>query len=490
MLILEIHPNSPLSIFQQIVGQLVRMIEAGQLKKGERLPATRELAKKLGINRSTVVRAYEELWALGYVESQMGGYTYVRERKQIVKRHSFDEQSAFPATAVFCRGNKMKDLNAEKYTSMQEERDEGFVDMRMLEPDYRLIDRNKFKTITRELLSDKTINPFSYSSPLGYEPLRKALLKQMQLHQVHAQLDNIMISNGTQHSLHLIFQAYTKPGDCIAIESPSYSMIIPLLRYYKLDVVDVPVLDDGPDLEQFKKEVKQRKIHLFYTMPTFQNPTGVTMPQQKREELLDICYANGVVIIEDSIEEEMKFFDKVHLPIKSMDRKGMVIYLGSFAKVLAPGMRVSWIVAHPLAIQQLSGLHRIFDLSGNTFIQMVMQRFLEGGHYERHLRKLTRAFRSRMELSFELLKSLSEPKLIRWKEPLGGYLIWVQLLTRQLPQDPESYFKEFGVRVSDGRKFFFTPVSRSYVRLSIAKCNEEEIREGLESFAKAVGQLA
>ncbi len=490
MLVLEIHPNSPLSIFQQIVGQLVRMIEAGQLEKGERLPSTRELAEKLGVNRSTVVRAYEELWALGYVESQMGSYTYIRDRKQIIKRHSFDEQSAFPAAAVFRRSNEIINLQVEKYTSMQAGRDENLVNMQMLEPDYRLIDRNKFKAITRELLSDRAINPFSYSSPLGYEPLRKALLKQMQLHQVYAQLENIMISNGTQHSLHLIFQAYTKPGDCIAIESPSYSMIIPLLRYYKLDVVEVPVLDDGPDLEHFKREVKQRKIHLFYTMPTFQNPTGVTMPQQKREELLDICCMNDVVIIEDSIEEEMKFFDKVHLPIKSMDRKGRVVYLGSFAKVLAPGMRLSWIIAHPEAIRQLSALHRIFDLSGNTFIQMIMHRFLVGGHYERHLRKLTRAFRSRMELSFEFLKSLSKSNLIHWKEPLGGYLIWVQLLTRQLPQDPESYFREYGVKVSDGRKFFFTAVSRSYVRLSIAKCNEDEIKEGLVRFAKAIGQLA
>src|SRR6056297_1149427 len=210
MLLLHIVPDSRLSIFQQIVDQLVDMIESGKLEKDERLPSTRELAEKLGVNRSTIVRAYEELWALGYVESQMGGYTYVRERKEIVREHFPDESTAFPLAEVFDRGARIEDLNVEGYASMKEDGEKAFIDMRMLEPDYRLIDRNRFKTIIWELLNDKAMNPFAYSSSMGYEPLRKVLLKQMQLHQVYAGLDNIMISNGTQHSLHLIFQAYTK----------------------------------------------------------------------------------------------------------------------------------------------------------------------------------------------------------------------------------------------------------------------------------------
>jgi 2-aminoadipate transaminase len=144
---------------------------------------------------------------------------------------------------------------------------------------------------------------------------------------------------------------------------------------------------------------------MLFTMPTFHNPTSVTMPQARREELLCLCEKHKIIIVEDSIEEEMKYFGKVHLPIKSIDTHGIVIYLGSFSKILAPGFRLGWIIADKECIQRLTSLKTIFDLSSNTFGQMMLYQFCKGGYYELHIRKFLRAFKRERNAIWRVLRA-------------------------------------------------------------------------------------
>lgn len=486
MLVLDINKERPQTVFRQIVDQIINLVTTGILFTGYKMPSTRELADKLGVNRTTVVRAYEELWSLGYIESSPGSYTYVRERKRIIKTNetnNFDEELI---SSLFVSSKEIDFKTIRGFRNNIKNGNQQFIDFQRLEPDSRLLDRKLWSNFFRNSLYDNSFDVFGYSNPRGYVPLLNDIVNHMRLHCINVSEENILITNGSQNSLHLIFQTYLSKNDVVVVESPTYSMLIPLLRYYGVKVLEVPVIDDGMDLTCFKKVIKTTKVKMVYTMPTFHNPTGITMSQKKREVLLSICEREGIIIVEDSIEEEMKYYGKVHLPIKSMDRKGIVIYLGSFSKIVSPGLRIAWVVANQHCIDQLTTVKTTFDLSTNTISQVLLHHFLSSGNYEIYIRKVMRVFKNRMNTALKYLKQNMPMEKVSWKEPLGGYLLWLKLNTKKRDINFEDYFRNYNVLISNGSSFFYSPGDDFYIRISISKSNEEEIKRGLNSLARGI----
>lgn len=487
MLLLSIQRKTKQSVFNQLVNQIVELIETGSVPEAYQMPSTRHLSIQLGVNRSTIVKVYEELWALGYLESSQGSYTKVRKRKS-VSLNARKNRADYVDKRFDLKGKHLpKPETLKSYSDLIFTEDDGCINLQKLEPDPRLVDKKQMSACFRDLMGNENLNLFGYNHPLGYGPLRKAILAHMKMHSINAGEDNILITNGSQNSLQLIFQAFISPEDTIAISSPTYGMIIPLLKHYGPKVVEIPVMDTGIDLLALNRVLEKQKVKFLYNMPTFQNPTGTTMPQDKREQLLNLCEKYGVIIIEDSIEEEMKFFGKVHLPIKSMDQHDMVIYLGSFSKILAPGFRTGWIIAGKECIRQLSALKTISDISSNTLTQALLHQFCKRGYYELHIRKMLRIFRKRMKIALKALKMHIPSNAATWIEPLGGFLIWVEILFPvKTETDLEQHFLKFGVRITAGNSFFYSEQDRCFIRISISKCNEMEIEEGIQRLAKAI----
>ena len=488
-MLLSIDKSKSETIFDQLVNQIKTLIESGDLIEGYQLPSSRQLAISLGINRSTVIRVYEELWALGYIESTPGSYTKVRKRKSLSKEfHHFEPKNSFWDN-MFIGTYKPDYGKLSRFSEMIENSNTEYISFDRLEPDSRLINERIISNCFREALHSKDQNFFGYCNPRGYEPLRHSIVSHMKLHAVNTNDENILITNGSQNSLQLIFQAFVSKEDVIAVESPTYSMLIPLIKYFECKILDIPVTEKGLDIETFKKYLEDYPIKLVYTMPTFHNPTSATMPQDRREELLTLCEKHRVIIIEDSIEEEMKYFGKVHLPIKAIDSHGVVIYLGSFSKILAPGFRIGWIIADKECIQRLTALKTIFDLSSNTLSQVMLHKFCKSGYYELHIRKFLRVFRKRMKVALKALKTYMPTEKVSWNEPLGGFLIWLRIKTTLMDINIEEHFKKYGVKITDGRSFFYNSTKECYIRFSISKCNEFEIIEGVKRMAKAIESL-
>jgi len=310
----------------------------------------------------------------------------------------------------------------------------------------------------------------------------------MQLHSISAADENILITNGSQNSLQLIFQEFVNKKDVVAVESPTYSMLIPLIKFLDIKVIEVPFSDDGMDVGFLEKIMKKQRISMIYTMPTFHNPTGITMSQAKREKLLQLCEQNSTIIVEDSFEEEMKYFGKAHLPIKSMDSKGIVIYLSSFSKVMSPGLRTGWIIAHKECIARLTSLKTVLDLSSNSLSQAILFHYCNSGSYELHIRKLMRVFRKRMKTALTSLKKHIPNDKASWVDPLGGFLIWLNIKTNN-EINLEDHFLKYGVMVSNGNSLYFNPKSNNQIRISIAKNNENEIEEGIARIGKGISEL-
>lgn len=489
MLLIHIDKAKRESIFNQIVSGLISLISDGTLKEGHALPSSRQLAGQLGVNRSTVVRAYEELWALGYVESTAGSYTRVRKRKDITRPEMVRGSTTSYENSLFSGSANRSWSGTEEMADKDAVMSGQAIDFRRLEPDPGLIDNKGMGRVFRASLAGQPADLFGYCHPRGYKPLREELLRHMRLHSVYAADENILITSGTQNSIQLILQAFVSKDDYVVIESPTYSMLIPLLRLLGIKVLEVPVEADGMNLKVLTNILHSHKVRLIYTMPGFHNPTGITMSQQKREILLRLCEDQNIILVEDSFEEEMKYFGKVHLPVKSMDYKGVVVYLSSFSKVLAPGFRIGWIIADAACIRRLTELKTAQDLSSATISQVILYRYCKSGLYELHIRKLMRVFRRRMQVALHALKAFVHPDKASWDEPLGGFLIWIRIFVAKEGHHVFEHLRENGVLVSPGEAFFYTPSGGCFIRLSIARLNEDEILEGIKRLGRALQRI-
>ena len=487
-MLLKINKSSKQTLFEQIFNQITELINKGTLNAGARMPSTRELAKLLGVNRTSVIRVYEELFAQGYIESTPGSYTTVRNRKPVIFMEKENETDTDLHQKIYKDYLELPYNPMMHYIENGKKIEAGKINFLQLSPDTRLLDMQQIKACMRDVLNETDANPFDFTHARGYPPLRNEIVKHVNLHNIHADDKNILVTNGSLQALQLIFQVFSKPGDYIAIESPSHSIIHHFIKIFKLKTIEIPINNDGMDLNVLKNELNKKTLRFIYTLPTYQNPTGVSMPQNKREELLQMCEDKDCVIIEDSIEEEMKYYGKVHLPIKSIDQKGQVIYLGAFAKILAPGLRIGWIIGSPECIKKLTVLKSILEISSSTINQMLLYQFFRNGAFELHLRKTMRLFRKRMKVAISSIKKYIPSDKIEWNEPNGGYMIWLKLLTKPI-ENIEFHFSEFGVMIHNGKYFFMKKPSCDYIRICISQTNEIEIEEGIKRMGIAINAL-
>jgi DNA-binding transcriptional MocR family regulator len=224
-------------------------------------------------------------------------------------------------------------------------------------------------------------------------------------------------------------------------------------------------------------------------MPSFQNPTGVCTSQAHREALLALCEKHRTPILEDGFEEEMKYAGRVVLPLKSMDRHGIVAYCGTFSKVLFPGVRIGWIAADRGCIERLTAIRRFGECAPAMVLQAAMHEFCRDGSYDRHVSRMHRVFRRRMPVALRALREHVRPEWAGWNDPRGGYLIWLRLEPRlSRAADIEALLASYGVQATLGRFFFCSEQPAPYLRLSISTLSEEEIREGVVRLARALRQ--
>lgn len=486
-MLLTINKKGKETVFRQIFNQITELINSDILKEGSRLPSTRDLAFSTGVNRTTIIRVYEELWAQGYVESTPGSYTRVRKRNHaIVTKNENDD--AKNSNKLF---NDSLDLEYEPliyYIENGKSLERGKINFLQLSPDSRLLEKKMVKSCMKEVMNETGTDPFNYTHARGYEPLRNGIARHMKLHNINVADKNILITNGSLQSLQLIFQTFSKPGDMIITEAPTNSVLLHIIKIFKLNIIDIPVKNEGIDLRNLTKVLKEVPVRFIYTMPTFHNPTGVSMPQAKREEFLNICREEDCIIIEDSIEEEMIYTGKAYLPLKAIDHIGQVIYLGTFAKVLAPGLKTGWIIAGHECIKKLTVVKTVFEISSGTISQILLSKFIEKGAYELHLRKMMRIFRKRMRVAIVAVKRYISAERIEWREPSGGYMIWIKLLT-DYKEDIEKYISENGVMVHNGKYFFAKAPDYNYIRICISQTNETEIEEGIRKIGEAIMKL-
>ncbi len=495
-ILLHIDREAKTPVFRQISTRILDLIHKEALVPGDTLPASRNLAWQLGVNRSTVYKAYQELWALGYIESTPGSYSTVRKRALLASKNKAPEETLINWSE---RSNQavsstagLYDYESSLIQAMRSEaqksgKNPAVIDFTPLLPDPRLYPVDAYRKCLAQVLSQEGDGLLGYGDPLGYSPLREFIAERLQLHGVHTSKENIIITSGAQSALDMIFTAFTRPGDKVVVESPTYSRAIGLAQLHGITLLPVEMDSDGMNLKQFSEVLSTESPALIYTIPNFHNPTGITTSQVHREEFLKCAEQHCVPVIEDGFEEEMKYFGKAVLPIKSMDRHSIVLYVGTFSKVLFPGIRIGWIAADPNAIKQLSILHKFSHLSGAVSEQAALNLYCRRGFYENHIKKMHRTYRSRMHVALQKMEALLPFSHVTWSRPSGGYTLWLHMSTGGLSEEELLYkISSYGVLVAPGRFHYTNTHSGVDFRISIGAVNEQEITEGIRRLSEAL----
>ena len=488
MILLNIDKKSQVPLYTQIYNQIKGIIDDGILKPGYHLPSSRSLAMQLGINRTTVYKAYEELWAFGYIESKSGAYSTVRQRTAIANKIQNNVKLTINwADKLSKSANILKDIYSEKEIASN---NGNFIDFRPLSPDVKIIPNEDFRRCIDKALYTRDKDILLYGDSQGYLPLRDFISTHMKLHAINANSNEIVITNGAQHAIELLIKLLTNPGNEILIESPTYSSIIPMLRSYNLQVLQVPLNNNGIDLSVLESLLKKHSPKFLYTMPNFQNPSGVTTNQEHREKLLLICEKYGIPIIEDGFVEEMKYFGRNILPIKSMDNKGLVFYVGTFSKILFPGIRIGWIASNDYCSNRLAELIKSSEISVSTINQSALNLFCRKGLLEKQLKKVNRVYKKRMELALKILRENLRNQDVKYIKPIGGYTIWFEIKNKNLSElELIELFKNEKVLVTPGSLSFYNPTNSLNFRISIAHRAENEIETGLMNIINILNNI-
>lgn len=472
---LDEHSDTPL--YRQLYSHVRTAILAGTMPNGERLPATRELAGQLGLNRTTVSAAYELLIGDGLISGHVG-------------RGSFVSYGQAPSGAA--RGgsavNWQEILNpVPAAPGFVADAAISFVASR---PSERLFPVEEFRRTCQEVIGGGEIaGILQLGTPAGYAPLRRYLLERAREEGSAQSGDDIVITSGCQQAFDLLRRAIVSPGDSVAIEDPVYPGLRNAFAAGGARLVGVPVYSDGMDLDRLGHVLRNERPRAVVVTSSFQNPTGTTLPMQARTALVELVREHRAVLIESDIYGELRYEGQRIPPIKTLDGAADAILLRSFSKTAFPGLRVGWIIGPREVTRRVAEAKQWCDLHTDQLSQAVLLRFAESGRLAAHLGRMLEAGRERLGATLGACeRHLSG--VATWTRPEGGMSVWVTLPDGVDTAELLPRAQREGVAYLPGKFFAVGREHRSSARLSFAGLTPEQIEQGIAILGRVFGEEA
>lgn len=476
---MELARQGATPVYRQIAEQIRQQVEAGELRAGDRLPPIRTLARTLGVNRDTVSLAYEALAGDGLLEAQVGRGTFVRARRpSAAAPETPPEIQLAPATERLLDHERARP----RYGN-----DPGAIPFHAVVPDPAFYPSEAFRRSLARAMAAGGADLLGYGSPQGDEGLREVLAGRLSAEGTRVGPESVVICQGASQGIALALRLFAERGDAVAVEEPTYQNALATLAGLGLRAVPVPMGAAGPDLEALDRALARPDVKLFYTIPTFHNPLGLTTDLAHREALLEIAERRGKPVVEDAFEQDLRFMGRPVPSLAGLDGAGLVVQLLSFSKSLFPGLRCGAVVAHGRLVEALLAVRHAADLGGALPLQVALADFLRAGAYDRHLVGLRRELRARRDAALEALGE-HLPAGSRFTRPEGGYQIWVELPegvdTRDLLVDA----MRVGVTFAPGFQFHHDGRASNALRLSIGCVGVPAVREGIARLGRLVSE--
>lgn len=470
-------------LYRQVIELIADNIDSGALRAGDRLPSLRRMSNRIGVSIPTVRQAYIELERQRRVESRPQSGFYVRSlpSNELVKPAPAFRRSAKPIPVI---GRSLMDRVYDGlYTPGVVPF--GIANPCMVKPAAKALHRTMKRVMARA--EERSL---SYAPTLGEAGLRRQIAYRY-LDTVGGKIDpeNICITNGGQEALLLALQAVADKGDVIAVESPTYHGMLELIHSLGMLAIEIETCpEEGVTLSALRQTLEAHPVKACLFSTTLNNPLGVSMPEECRKKLVEICEEHKVALIEDDVYGDLMFDGHRPKPAEFFSRSGRVMTCGSFSKTAAPGYRIGWLIAGQ-HIGEITQLKRSFSCSSGLLQQLTLSEFLASGDYDRYLKTLRPELQCNAERMCAMVAQRF-PRETRTSKPVGGGVLWLELPDKV---DSELLFDlaiDAGISIAPG--LIFSPCNRyrNFIRLSYGHPWSERIEQSIEWLGRKVAAMA
>lgn len=465
-------PKTRDPFYRRLAEALRSAIFEGRLRPGDALPSSRELAQRFGIHRHTVMNALSELQAEGWLTSVEKRHYLVNETLPTTFLRAKQSRRAVPvvskASFEFARRVEIEDFTPP--SRFKHSFPSGF-------PDFRLFPMKEFKSCLYDALSSK--NVLAYGSPSGHPRLIAQI--EMYLRRMRGVSNKeIIVTNGSQEAIYILAQLFLAPGDNVAVEALAYPPALEALRAAGAKTIPIAIDDEGLKVDELARIVKTRRIKMIYLTPLHQYPTTVTLSAPRRLALYELAYKNNILILEDDYDHEFHYVSEPSAPLANFDPAGIVLYVSTFSKILFPSARVGFMAVPREVALQGAKLKRIVSRQNEQILQDAIARWMEGGGFERHLRKMRRTYEERRD---EMVRSLARLQRQRsdigWNVPDGGMALWLDI--NRDSKTFEALARRNGILVNPESRFRVDRAQGRHLRLGFSGKTPEENDAALEA---------
>ncbi|WP_342545347.1 PLP-dependent aminotransferase family protein [Lysinibacillus sp. FSL K6-4013] len=380
-------------IYVQLKDYVQDMIVKGHLLEHQKLPSTRELSKLLAVSRNTVLNAYAELELDGIIYAVKGKGHFIGKVTTLkTSSIEIDWKQRLNETSLLADEIDLirQDIHWKK----------GMISFTSIAPEEKLFDVENFKRafLTRMSIEGDIVLNYGYAK--GYKPLIDHLLSYMEMKGVDISNKDILITNGFTEGLDILLTSLAKKSGCVLCENPTHHAALKLFRLHGLDIHGIDMQDDGIDMEQVEKTLADKDFDFAYLIPSYHNPTGIVTSSEKRSAIFQLFSKYQIPIVEDGFNEELRYSSSHLAPLIAFSGTGNnIVYIGSFSKILFPGLRVGWILADKELIDSLESMKRARTIHTSTLDQAVLYQYLQDGYFEKYLKKARFVYKKKYELA-------------------------------------------------------------------------------------------
>lgn len=467
--------DSEITITNQIVEYFKEKILSGKWTVGSLIPNQRLLAEKFGVNRSTISSAMSELKSDGFITSNGKSGTKVANGMLNYLASYQPDWNGYIDYGIHAPNYKtIKTINDTEFNS-------DYIRLSSGEASPELFPVELLKEVVADVAKD--INALGYECPNGSLYLREQLSIYLKKQGIDAKPESILIVSGALQAIQLISMGLLQSGSTVFIEKPSYLYSLQILKTLGMRKCGIEMDEEGIIASKIPHNIRKNKLSLLYTIPNFQNPTGILMSNERRNELLKICQESKIPIVEDDVYRELWIDEEPIHSLKSLDVSGNVIYIGSVSKSLSPGLRIGWVVAPEPVINRLSDIKMQMDYGSSSLSQLVVAKFLEMGYYDAHMESMRNKLRKRRDKALDLLDTYFK-ELADWDKPKGGFYIWIKLRKKiSMTKLFEDACNE-GILLYPG--YLYESSSNDYLRISYSYASDDEMDKGIKALSAIV----
>lgn len=468
-------------IYRQLIRHVKAQIESGSLVAGTRLPASRDLAQQLNISRISVVNAYAELRAEGYLSAHAGRGTFIAGESPGIEPASKNGKMSEVETPT-TPDRSIREM-------MRMGRKPGVISFSGGALPGEFFPMPQLRDAINLVFERDGAQALTYEVTEGYYPLRSAVRDYVSALGIQCTPNQVLITGGTQQALDLVIQALLSEGDVLVTENPTYLGMIDIARTRRVQIHGISIDEDGIRLDMLENYILDNHPKLIYVMPTFQNPSGTVMPLHRRRQLLNLANEYHISVLEDGVYHETRFEGEPLPPLKALDETGIVLHASGFTKMMLPGIRIGYLIGNSTHYERLVRVKQAADISTPTLNQRAVHLMLEHGVLAQQLERNNRELKRRRDVALSAAARYLPPNTL-WNVPEGGLYLWMEL-PRNGPNAAELYISavQMGAAYAIGNVFYTNGCGSYRMRVNFGAHKPADIEEGFKRLGRAWREL-